>query len=222
MRGDEDRPVSAADAAYLAIRTDILEGVLAADERVTETGLAEQLGISRTPIREAVKRLLIEGFLRRAPGEGLRVTGLNPDEVQQIFRIRCMLESYGARRAAEHATEADCAELRRLAEVMSVHTPPKSRADYDVISEANAAFHSRIMAAAQSPRLAAMLSLAVSLGLVLRTYKMYSDHDMIRQSRHHHDIAEAIAARDPDWAEAAMTAHVLAAASVARRVTGGD
>jgi DNA-binding GntR family transcriptional regulator len=221
MRGEEERPVSAADAAYLAIRTDILEGVLAADARVTETGLAEGLGISRTPVREAVKRLLIEGFLTRAPGEGLRVTGLNPDEVQQIFRIRCMLESYGARRAAEHATAADCAELRRLADVMSAHTPPASRADYDTISEANAAFHSRIMAAAQSPRLAAMLSLAVSLGLVLRTYKMYSAQDMIRQSRHHHDIAEAIAARDPDWAEAAMTAHVLAAASVARRVAGG-
>jgi DNA-binding GntR family transcriptional regulator len=219
MRGDDDRPVSAADAAYAAIRTDILEGVLAADERLTEVTLADRLGISRTPVREAVKRLLIEGFLRRAPGEGLRVTGLNPDEVQQIFRIRTMLESYGARRAAEHATPEDCAELKRLADLMSAHTPPATRADYDVISEANAAFHSRIMAAAQSPRLAAMLSLAVNLGLVLRTYKMYSDHDMIRQSRHHHDIAEAIAARDPDWAEAAMTAHVMAAASVARRVT---
>jgi DNA-binding GntR family transcriptional regulator len=218
MRGDEDRPVSAADAAYLAIRTDILDGVLAADDRVTEVMLAERLGISRTPVRDAIKRLLIEGFLRRAPGEGLRVTGLNPDEVQQIFRIRTMLEGYGARRAAEHATREDCAELTRLARVMSDHTPPQSRADYDVISEANAAFHSRIMAAAQSPRLAAMLSLAVNLGLVLRTYQMYSAHDMVRQARHHHDIAEAIAARDPDWAEAAMTAHVLAAASVARRV----
>lgn len=220
MRGDEERPVSAAEAAYLAIRSDILDGVLAADERVTEVMLAERLGISRTPVRDAIKRLLIEGFLRRAPGEGLRVTGLNPDEVQQIFRIRTMLESYGARRAAEHATAEDCAELKRLAQVMSDHTPPKGRADYDTISEANAAFHSRIMAAAQSPRLAAMLSLAVNLGLVLRTYQMYSAHDMIRQSRHHHDIAEAIAARDPDWAEAAMTAHLLAAASVARRLAG--
>ncbi len=62
MRGDEERPVSAAEAAYLAIRSDILDGVLAADERVTEVMLAERLGISRTPVREAVKRLSIEGF----------------------------------------------------------------------------------------------------------------------------------------------------------------
>lgn len=221
MRGDDDRPASAAETAYLAIRTDILEGVLEADERLTEVTLADRLGISRTPVREAVKRLLIEGFLKRAPGEGLRVTGLNPDEVQQIFLIRTMLESYGARRAAEFATPAECAELKRLAAVMSAHTPPQGRSDYDMISEANAAFHNTIMQAAQSPRLAAMLSLAVNLGLVLRTYKMYSDHDMIRQSRHHHDIAEAIGARDPDWAEAAMRAHVLAAAGVARRQAAG-
>jgi DNA-binding GntR family transcriptional regulator len=217
MRGEDDRPVSAADAAYLSIRSEILEGVLAADERLTEVTLAERLGISRTPVREAVKRLLIEGFLTRLPGEGLRVTGLNPDEVQQIFRIRTMLESYGARRAAEFASEADMAELHRLAAIMSDHTPPRAPADYETISEANTAFHRTIMQAAQSPRLAAMLSLAVNLGLVLRTYQMYSADDMIRQSRHHHDIAEAISARDPDWAEAAMTAHVLAAAAVARR-----
>ncbi len=221
MRGDEDPPASAAETAYLAIRTDILEGVLKADDRLTEVTLADRLGISRTPVREAVKQLLIEGFLTRAPGEGLRVTGLNPDEVQQIFRIRMMLESYGARRAAEFATPDECAELKRLAEVMSAHTPPKQRSDYDVISEANAVFHNTIMQAAQSPRLAAMLSLAVNLGLMLRTYKMYSDHDMIRQSRHHHDIAEAITARDPDWAQAAMSSHVLAAAGVARRQNGG-
>ena len=64
------------------------------------------------------------------------------------------------------------------------------------------------------------MSLAINLGLVLRTYRMYDDHDMIRQSRHHHDIAEAISARDPDWAEAAMSSHVLAAAAVARAYTG--
>jgi DNA-binding GntR family transcriptional regulator len=86
-----------------------------------------------------------------------------------------------------------------------------------VISEANAAFHRLVMKAANSPRLGAMLSLAVNLGLVLRTYRMYSERDIIRQNRHHHDIAEAIAAREPDWAEAAMSAHVHAAAAIARQ-----
>ncbi len=219
MRGEEDR-LNAADSAYHALRDDILSGVLKPDDRLTEVTLADRLNMSRTPVREAVKRLLIEGFLTRAPGEGLRVTGLEPDEVQQIFQIRLKLESYGARRAAEHATPAEQAELHRLADVMTAHTPPKADQDFDTISEANAAFHRTIMLAARSPRLGAMMSLAINLGLVLRTYRMYDDHDMIRQSRHHHDIAEAISAGDPDWAEAAMSSHVLAAAAVARAYKG--
>ena len=219
MRGEEDR-LNAADSAYHALRDDILSGVLKPDDRLTEVTLADRLNMSRTPVREAVKRLLIEGFLTRAPGEGLRVTGLEPDEVQQIFQIRLKLESYGARRAAEHATPAEQAELHRLADVMTAHTPPKADQDFDTISEANAAFHRTIMLAARSPRLGAMMSLAINLGLVLRTYRIYDDHDMIRQSRHHHDIAEAISARDPDWAEAAMSSHVLAAAAVARAYKG--
>jgi DNA-binding GntR family transcriptional regulator len=217
MRDEAPRPANAAESAYHRLRDDIMAGVLAADARLTEATLAEALGMSRTPVREAVKRLIIEGFLTRAPGEGLRVTALQADEVDQIFQIRLMLESYAARRAASHASAEDVAALRHLAEVMTAHTPPRSEADYAVISEANAAFHRRVMKAANSPRLGAMLSLAVNLGLVLRTYRMYSEGDMIRQNRHHHDIAEAIAAREPDWAEAAMAGHVQAAAAIARQ-----
>ncbi len=221
MRDDPDRSLSAAQTAYDALREDIMSGTLPADARLTETTLADQLGMSRTPVREAVKRLIIEGFLTRAPGEGLRVTALQADEVHQIFHIRLMLESYAARRAALYATPEDAQELHRLADVMSAHTPPQTDADYTTISEANSAFHRLVMQSANSPRLGAMLSLAVNLGLVLRTYRMYSPRDMIRQSRHHHDIAEAITAREPDWAEAAMAAHVHAAAAVARRFYGG-
>ena len=215
MRGDDDR-LNAADSAYSALRDDILSGVLKPYHRLTEVTLADRLNMSRTPVREAVKRLLIEGFLTRAPGEGLRVTGLEPDEVQQIFQIRLKLESYGARRAAEHATAQEQAELHQLADLMTAQTPPKTDMDFEVISNANAAFHRTIMLAAKSPRLGAMMSLVINLGLVPRTYRMYGDHDMIRQSRHYHNIAEAISARDSDWAEAAMSSHVLAAAAVAR------
>lgn len=216
MRGEDIRPVNAADSAYLRLRGEILAGVLAPDERMTESALADRLGISRTPVRDAVKRLLLEGFVTRAPGEGLRVSALDDDDVEQIFRIRVMLESYGARRAAEFATPEEIADLRRFADVITAHAPPQTDADHTAMSDANAAFHRTIMQAARSPRLGSMLSLAINLGLVLRTYRMYSPEDMIRQARHHHDIAEAIAAHDPDWAEAAMAVHVQAAAAVAR------
>ena len=220
-RPTPDRPVNAATHAYRVLRDDILSGRIAADARLTEVTIAERLGISRTPVREAVKQLILEGFLTRVRGQGLRVTTLDPDEVQQIFRIRQMLESYAARRAAEQARPEEVAELQRLAAVMTARTPPRSEADFVALSEANAAFHRQVMRSARAPRLGAMLSLAVNLGLVLRTYRMYSERDLIRQSRHHHEIADAIAARAPDWAEAAMAAHVEAAAAVARLRAGG-
>jgi DNA-binding GntR family transcriptional regulator len=160
---------------------------------------------------------MIEGFLTRAAGEGLRVAGLSADEVRQSFRIRMLLESDGARRAAELATPDEGAKLKRLAQAMTDHTPPRGPAEDDAISEANAAFHRTIMQAARSSRLAARLSLAVNLGRVLRTCRIYSEQNMIRQSRHHQEIAEAIAARHPDRVARAMMAHVLAAAAVARR-----
>ena len=216
-----ERPASAADQAYRSLRDAILSGGLQLDARLTELSIAESLGISRTPVREAIKRLILEGFLSRERGQGLRVTTLDPDEVQQIFRIRLMLESYAARRAAERATPEEAAELKRLAEVMSAHSPARSEADYVVVSEANAAFHRLVMTSARAPRLGAMLALAVNLGLVLRTYRMYSHQDMLRQSRHHHEIAEAIAARAPDWAETAMALHLEAAAAVAVRRSAG-
>ena len=219
-RAPEDRPGSAADQAYLSLREDILSGALPIEARLAETALAERLGISRTPVREAVNRLILEGFLSRAPGQGLRVTVLDPDEVQQIFRIRLMLESYAARRAALRASPAEAAELQRLAALMSAHAPPATEADHAAISEANAAFHRLVMSSARSPRLGAMLSLAINLGLVMRTWRMYAPRDLERQLRHHHDIADAIAGRAPDWAEAAMTLHLQAAAAVARRQSG--
>jgi DNA-binding GntR family transcriptional regulator len=218
MRGEDGGiATSAAEHAHAVLRAEILAGALSPDEKLTETALATKLGISRTPVREAVKRLIIEGFLTRRKGEGLRVATLTPDEVQQIFATRLLLESHAARRAAEFATPAEAAELARLAEVMTALTPPRNDADFARVSEANAAFHRLVMTAARSPRLGAMLSLAVNLGLVLRTYRMYSDRDMIRQARHHLDIAEAIAAQEPDWAAAAMANHIEAAAAVARR-----
>jgi DNA-binding GntR family transcriptional regulator len=218
MRDPSVRPGTVAEQAYLALCTEILAGRMGPDARLTEMTIAERLGISRTPVREAVRRLIIEGFLTRDRREGLRVTTLNPDEVQQIFNIRLMLEGYAARRAAEFVTPGEAAELTRLAEVMAAHSPPRSDADFITLSQANTAFHRLVLQAARSPRVAALVSLAVNLGLVLRTYRMYSERDLIRQSRHHHDIAEAIAAREPDWAEAAMAAHLQAAAAVARRV----
>jgi DNA-binding GntR family transcriptional regulator len=207
----------AAEQAYARLRERVIGGVLPAGTRLTESMLAEDMGFSRTPVREAIRRLIMEGFLRRIPGAGLRVVGFSADEVEQIFEIRLMLECYAARRAALHASDEDIAELHRLAAYMAELTPPASEQAARSLSEANARFHRRIVEAAAAPRLAVMLTGAVDAALVMRTYRMYSARDLIRSSQHHRELAEAIAARAPDWAASVMAAHLEAAATVAIR-----
>lgn len=217
MSADGTRPATAAETAYERLRHDILTGARPEGARLTETRLAEELGLSRTPIREALRRLALEGFVTNPSGTSARVATFPEDEIEQVFQIRLMLETYATRRAAQFRTEAELAELRALAETMSAHSPPRADADFEALSAANTRFHKLIMAAARSSRLATLLGIAVDVGMVLRTYRMYSERDLERSSRHHHEIVDAIAARAPEWAASVMASHLLAAAATAQR-----
>ncbi|MEM7567808.1 MAG: GntR family transcriptional regulator [Pseudomonadota bacterium] len=212
--GEPERPAGA--RAYELIRRDIVTGALAEGERLTEQRLAERTGLSRTPVRDAIRRLEHEGFVERGQGYSTRVARFPEDELDQIFQIRERLESYAARRAAEMASREQIANLRALADLMSQHTPPRTPEAFEILSRANEDFHRTIHDAARSPRLSALLSMALDVGVVARTYKAYDERDLKRSARHHHEIADAIAARAPDWAASVMASHILAAQAVAR------
>ncbi|MEM8582056.1 MAG: GntR family transcriptional regulator [Pseudomonadota bacterium] len=211
--------MNAAEAAYRAIRSQIVSGALAEGERLTEKRLSKDLGLSRTPIREAIGRLILEGFVDRQSGYTTRVAHFPEDEIAQIFEIRCILEAYSARRAAKNATPEDIEELRSVHSQMQKHTPPRTDHDYKVLTEANEVFHRIILRAAQSPRLTALMTMAFDVGMVVRTYRIYSDADLMRSLHHHAELIDAIEAKAPEWAEKVMGAHLLAgAAKVTERV----
>ena len=216
MSPGAEAPGTAAEQAYARIRRGIVSGALAQGQRLTEERLAAELGLSRTPVRDAIRRLTHEGFVERGAGYSTRVARFPEDELDQLFEIRALLEAYAARRAARLATPEEAAALLRLAEEMSARTPPQGEEDLDAIAAANERFHRTILEAARSPRLTTLLAAAIDVGVVARTYRAYSERDLIRSSRHHHEIADAIAARAPDWAASAMTSHVLAAQASAR------
>ena len=210
---DASPRVNAAEHAYRTIRSDIVSGLLAEGERLTEKRLSEDLGLSRTPVREAIGRLILEGFVERQSGYTTRVAKFPEDEIEQIFQIRKLLETYAARRAARHAGEEDIAALKAILADMQAHTPPRTDEDYRVLTEANELFHRRIVTAARSPRLTALMTMAFDVGMVTRTYRIYSDTDLIRSLHHHAELIDAIEARAPEWAESLMAAHLLAGAS---------
>ncbi|TMM50759.1 GntR family transcriptional regulator [Sulfitobacter sabulilitoris] len=207
--------LAAAEQAYRSIRADIISGALAEGERLTEERLSQDLGVSRTPVRDAIRRLTHEGFIVRQSGYTTRVARFPEDEMTQVFDIRQLLEGYASERAAKMASAEDIAELKRLSDVIWSHTPPTTPEDFTRISEANEAFHRRIVEAARSPRLTALMSMAFDVGMVVRTYRRYSTRELERSAGHHREIAEAIAARSPDWAGAAMRTHIRAAQSAA-------
>ncbi len=213
----EPKP-AAAEYAYDIIRARILSGDLVPGERLTEQALASELDISRTPVRDAFGRLTHEGFVERGQGYSTRVASFPEDELEQIFEIRRRLESYAAARAAQFATADEIAKLQELSDRMVAHIPPQTPEDYRIISTVNAEFHRVIAQAARSPRLMAVLSLAVDVGMVARTYYSYGAADLVRSARHHQEITDAIAARAPEWAENVMSSHVLAAAASAAKI----
>jgi len=205
----------ASEQAYNQIRQDIVSGVLKEHERLTEQALAERLGISRTPVREAIKRLIHEGFIENQSGYSTRVARFSVDEAEQVFQLRSMLEGYAIRRAATMASKEQVSLLRTLASSMSQLTPPNTDDEYDQIARANEQFHNTIAEAANSPRLMALISVAVDVGLVARTYRLYSNAALLRSCHHHHEMVDAIEARSSEWAESVMTSHLLAAQATA-------
>lgn len=210
---DASPRVNAAEHAYRTIRSNIVSGLLEEGERLTEKRLSDDLGLSRTPVREAIGRLILEGFVERQSGYTTRVAKFPEDEIEQIFQIRKLLETYSARRAARHAGDEDIAALKAILADMRAHTPPRTDEDYRVLTESNELFHRRIVMAARSPRLTALMTMAFDVGMVTRTYRIYSDADLIRSLHHHAELIDAIEARAPEWAECLMAAHLLAGAS---------
>ena len=213
MANDQPQKLNATEIAYRSIRTNIVSGEYAEGERLTETRLSDELGLSRTPIREAIGRLILEGFIENQGGYTTRVAKFPEDEVEQVYEIRRLLECYSVRRAARLATDDDIALLRAIHDRMKADTPPSDEDAHVRLTLANEEFHKSIVAAARSPRLQALIVTAFEMGMVVRTYRMFTPSELRRSLNHHAELIEAIEAREPDWAESVMSAHLLAGAS---------
>ena len=111
---DRTKFASAAEYAYAALRREIVEGRFAPGRRMREVELAEHLGISRTPTRQALTRLELEGLLDLRPRTGLVVSVLDMDAVEELYEMRAALEGTAAAMAAKHASPKDLAALDRL------------------------------------------------------------------------------------------------------------
>lgn len=197
----------ASDRAYEKIRALILSGELAAGDQIGEEALAQRCGVSRTPVRDALRRLESELLVRRNETQRSFVAEWSLDDIADSFDLRAILEGRAARRAAERMNDASLRELeaanRKLGQAIEMETP-----DIAGFVDANREFHDVLLAAAASPRLAALLTTLVEQPIVQRTARQYG-RDALRQSYNdHQELLAAFARRDGAWAEAVMAAHV--------------
>lgn len=205
---------NAAEDAYEALRSAILSGTIRPRERLGEVELSRQFGVSRTPIREALRRLIAEGLVVFQPNRGARVAEWSLADLQEIYEIRARLESYAAALAASRIDQDCLPQMEQLCDQMEERAQQGTLDDLEQIAKLNAELHALVISAANSPRLTSLLSAVVEVPLVVRAFRLYTPDALARSMAHHRDLLAALRARDAEWASSTMRAHVLAARNV--------
>jgi len=205
--------------AYDAIRARIVEGEVTPGQWLRESTVADSLGLSRTPVREALRMLATEGVIEMVPNRGARVVSWTPADIDEVYRLRALLEGHGAALAARAATPDQISHLRQLGEIYE-RAVDSAVPGHDETARCNNDFHAAILAASGSPRLPNLLDVISSAPMVTQALSLYSEDDRRRSVLQHRDILTAIAHGDPELAESAMRSHILAARYTAMGLGG--
>lgn len=200
-----------AQHAYEQLRAAIVENRYAPGQRLIEQRIAAEYGLSRTPVREALRMLEAEGLVVSERHRGAMVRPLSATEIVDFYGLRIRLESYAVELAAERASEEQLGELAAAADAFgAVRTSGdvSSLAGVRRLHAANRDFHDGIVAAAQHRRLDALLARAVDLPLVFQAFQTFSASEIERSDTFHHLIVEAMCRRDATRAGALMSEHI--------------
>ena len=197
----------ASDRAYDQIRNMILSGELPPGEQIGEEQLAVTCGVSRTPVRDALRRLEAELFIRRNDSQRSFVADWSIDDVEDAFVLRAMLEGHGAKRAAQRITwdQIEMLKLHNQGILVAIESHPINVPSF---LEHNRLFHGIILDAASSQRLAVMLAQVIEQPVILRTALQYDRGNLTRSFREHDELITAFERRDGDWAQAIMVGHI--------------
>jgi DNA-binding GntR family transcriptional regulator len=193
--------------AARAIRAAILDGRLAPGSPLREGDLAARLGMSRTPVREALLLLQSDGLVEIMPNRGATVRTYTTEDIEDVYTLRAMLEGYAARSATERITAR---QLRELHDSCNRYERLRGSADkLPELVEENLRFHDIIIDAAGRDRLRAMVRQVTAVPLIYRSYMAYSGENRRTAEQAHRTITEALEQRDADQAAARMEHHVL-------------
>lgn len=205
MHDDSSTGLSLTSKIFNILRDDILNNKYKEGEKLVEAKLAEDLGVSRTPVREALKQLELDGLVENLPNRGVIVLGISIQDIEDIFEIRSAIEGISARWAVDRMTDEELNSLKDTFELMEFYTFKK---DVDKFAELNTKFHETIYKATKSRY----------LEQVLKDFQYYMKKTRIRSLQvegriydslaEHKLILEAFLARDKEKAQEALTIHI--------------
>lgn len=187
------------------LRQAIRDGVFKPGERLMEVTLAEELGVSRTPVREAIRKLELEGFVVMIPHRGTYVADISLKDVTQVFEIRSALEELAAQLAAERITPDEIEFLERMLVEIGTFMEEKNM---DKVVEADINFHEVLYKASRNERLVEIIHNLREQTLRFRTMSMNQPGRLVKTWEEHRLLVEAIADRNPAQAREIARIHM--------------
>lgn len=203
------------NSAYRRLLEEIRRGELQPGARLRETELAERLGISRTPVREAIRLMETDGLVVHVPRQGATIRVLDYPEVMELYEMRAVLEGTAARLAARSASDLEIDELASLNEELAATTDPR------VAFELNRQFHMTLLDAAKNRYLVKSVSALEKTLLILGPSTLIEAERARKAVVEHNEVLAALRARDGAQAEAMMRAHIEAAHRVRLKTLRG-
>lgn len=191
---------------FTRIRQDILCGRYSRGEELIEASVGAELGVSRTPVREALRQLALEGLVEIVPNKGAFVTGISAEDVRDIYQIRSKLEGLCARWAAKNITKEQLEAMEETAYLSEFHA---EKEHYGQVFELDGRFHELLYEASHSRILSHELSDFHQYVQVVRKLSIANRERSKKCNQEHHRILDAMRAKDEDLAEQLATQHIL-------------
>lgn len=196
------------DKAYEVLRERIVGGHYKPGTQLKEEHLARELGLSRTPVRTALRRLVEDGLATDTLGPGIHTAAWTEWDIEETFQLRMLLEPYAASLAAERGGDALLARLQESNQQMAAAIQEGGVDAIGKVQAANAGFHHELLDASGSPRLRAMLDTMIDMPIIVRSFYLYTTTELEQSLHHHQDLTLAIAARDGELARQVMQLHL--------------
>ncbi len=194
------------EIVFETLREAIISGKLEPGERLMEIQMAEEMGVSRTPVREAIRKLELEGFVVMIPRKGAYVAGISLKDITDVFEVRAALEALAAGLAAERITDA---EIERLERSLVAYSEQTNQQNIDGIVETDTDFHDLLYKASRNERLLMIITHLREVIQRVRTVSLSQPGRSKDAVEEHREIVDAIADRNVELAQTLAREHIF-------------